>query len=985
MLTPERWKEVGEIFSAAMETPLPGRRAFVEEFPADPLVKAEVLRLLSLTDGAEDFLERPAGRAAPSTHSDPTRLLAPAELIGDRFRIVRLLGRGGMAEVYEAEDAVLGDRVALKVMHTSGDVTNIAARLRREVQLARRITHPGVCRVHDVAFQKRSDGTDLVLLTMELLEGETLWERLQRGPVPREEALQIAHQLAEALDAAHAQRILHRDLKPGNVILVRRAGGPIRAVLTDFGLARALEAERGPDVTRAGTIVGTPEYMAPEQLKGEEATIQSDLYGFGLILYELAIGKRYPVTAAWRSTLDGGAPEIPESAGIDQKWRYVLQRVLHSDPRQRFSSAGEMVRALGGKRNRRLRLDMSRRAAASAVGVLVVALSAAALRFYWQVPSALAPASLVVLTPIANATGDEDLVGATQVLQSQLAQSPHFELVAADRVRAVVQQMGRPADGPLDVETAREVALREGAGAVIYWTLSKLGPEYLLSVRLEKVGSRPTLVKADWSQTFRAPDKALLFGSFREAALWVRELVGESAADLGDQDRPPSDTTTTSWDALRLYARAEARHAAGRLDEAVLLLEQALRHDPTFATAQMRLADVLISLKRDAEGYEAWRNAIRLLEEQQLTSRESLRVKGQYLEDTGDLAGAEKAYRAYALHYPNDYHANFFLGSVLHDVGRTADSVSSLQRASQIRPEMLAAPVHLATAFLELGQTQEAAVVIGQLRQRGHGAWAQWLEALALFAARRIDAALDALEPLTKDADSRWRSRAFTLRASWLAEAGRLREAQASLQEGLAIDAAEGLQERQTDKWLHLADLYRRSSNVPAAADAIARGVGAAVSPKQLMVAISILARAGRLQEAEDLLRRFDGQVDVPRVRAARLRAEAEILLARDDPAAALTKLEAAGETPRRESRQPLVRALIATKQFERAVRVLGELVTRPTLHYSSPEPEFPAMWTDAVLEYATQLQRSDPAAAAQYRDLYRQLHSAADTDANHR
>ena len=981
MLTPERWREVGEVFSAALETPPQRRRAFVEECDADLTVKAEVLRLLSLADGAEAFLEQPACRVPDPTQAESSRLLAPGELIADRFRIVRLLGRGGMAEVYEAEDALLSDRVALKVMHPTGDVESIAARLRREVQLARRITHSGVCRVHDVAFQKRRDGTDLVLLTMELLEGETLSDRLRHGPLPVEEALAIARQLADALDAAHAQRILHRDLKPSNVMLVRRPDGATRAVLTDFGLARGLETEHGNDVTRAGTIVGTPEYMAPEQLNGEEASIASDLYGFGLVLYELAAGKRYPVTAAWRSTVGGSAPEIPPSTGIDQTWRQVLKRALHPDPRQRFTSAGEIVRHLdggGGGWGRRLRV--SRRVAVWAlVGILVVALSAAALRFYWQRPPALAPSSLVLLTPIVNATGDEDLDGATQVLQSQLAQSPHFDLVPSERIHAAVQQMGRRTDAALDAETAREVALREGAGAVIYWTLARVGPEYVLSVRLERVGARPTLVRADWSRTFTAPEKALLFGSFRQAALWVRELVGENAADLADQDRPPSDTTTASWDALRLYAKAEAKHAAGRLDEAVLLLEQALQHDPAFATAQMRLADVLISLKRDAEGYDAWRNAIRLLEQQQLTSRESLRVKGQYLEDIGDLAGAQKAYRTYALHYPNDYHANFFLGSVLHDLGRTAEAIPWLERAAQIRPELLAAPVHLATAYLERRQTEQAGAVIARLRQQGHGAWAQWLQGLSLFADGQLAGALDALEPLVNGSDRAWRSRALTLRASWLAEGGRLREAEASLQEGVVVDAEGGFQERQTDKWLHFADLRRRAGDVAGCAGAIERGLGAAASPKQLTIAISTLARAGRAADAEQLLRRFDAHADVPRVRAARLRAEAEILLARGNPAAALARLEAAGETPQRESRAPLVRALIETGQVERASRLLTDLVARPTLHYSSPEPELPGMWADAVSELATQLQRTDPEAAAEYRALYGRLRSQSD------
>ncbi|MEO6239517.1 MAG: serine/threonine-protein kinase [Vicinamibacterales bacterium] len=227
--------------------------------------------------------------------------------MADRFEVIRPIGRGGMGEVYEAFDRVLGERVALKVMRsTARDHAAMTARFRREVQLARRVTHPGVCRVHDVVFHRGESGQPLLVLTMELLEGETLGERLRRAPLSTPETLSITSEIAAALDAAHEHGILHGDIKPENVILAARSGGAPRAVLTDFGLARALGGDHS---LVEATVMGTPAYMAPELFRGAAPSVATDLYAFALLTYRVLS----PADDLWQTTraLSFGQHEPP--------------------------------------------------------------------------------------------------------------------------------------------------------------------------------------------------------------------------------------------------------------------------------------------------------------------------------------------------------------------------------------------------------------------------------------------------------------------------------------------------------------------------------------------------------------------------------------------------------------------------------------------------------------------------------------------------
>ncbi|MGD0007797.1 MAG: serine/threonine-protein kinase [Terriglobia bacterium] len=287
------------------------------------------------------------GRSSSGSAMDAGRF-APGEVLGERYRIIGLLGRGGMGEVYRADDLKLGQAVALKFLPESpaapgqsdADATAMADRFRAEVRNARQVSHPNVCRVYDIG---EFDGR--LFLSMEYVDGEDLSTLLKRiGRLPPAKALEIARQLCAGLAAAHDKGVLHRDLKPSNIMI----DGQGRARITDFGLAVRSEDERGE-----GGIVGTPAYMSPEQLAGRAATVKSDLYALGLVLYEIFTGKKAfeAVTLAeWKRKHAQETPTAPSShiADVDPAVERVILRCLEKDPRQRPASALAVAAALPG-------------------------------------------------------------------------------------------------------------------------------------------------------------------------------------------------------------------------------------------------------------------------------------------------------------------------------------------------------------------------------------------------------------------------------------------------------------------------------------------------------------------------------------------------------------------------------------------------------------------------------------------------------------
>ncbi len=307
--------------------------------------------------------------AHPESAPGADATFSPGDFLAGRYRIVRFIAHGGMGEVYEAEDAELGGRVALKTVRPElVALPGAMERFKREIHLARKVTHPNVCRIFDLGLH-RANGKEITFLTMELLGGENLYQRLKRvGRMKPEEALPLVRQMADALATAHEASIVHRDFKSANVMLVPSKGGE-RAVVTDFGLARgSVEGGAlGAELTGTGDVMGTPAYMAPEQLEGRKAGAAADIYAFGVVLYEMLTGSLpfsgdSPFTAALKKLKEKPTPPRKLIPDLDPRWDGVVLRCLERRVEDRFETASDVVRALAGeevaagRRGRRRRL-----------------------------------------------------------------------------------------------------------------------------------------------------------------------------------------------------------------------------------------------------------------------------------------------------------------------------------------------------------------------------------------------------------------------------------------------------------------------------------------------------------------------------------------------------------------------------------------------------------------------------------------------------
>jgi serine/threonine protein kinase len=360
-MTPESWAKIKDIFGDALERAPEEREAFIcQEAGDDEDAIREVHRLIAENQRDTGLLAHPIMVLPnPGTENSGPRFPVSA-LLARRFRILRFIAQGGMGEVYEAEDLQLGEHVALKsIRQGAGPGGELLELLKKEVQLARRVTHPNVCRIYDlVQVDEAGDGQTAMLLSMELLHGRTLAERLEGdGPFPWREALPLIEQIGAGIQAAHDAGIIHGDLKPANVMLATVPGGSVtRAIVMDFGVALPA-AQSGENVGRGGT----PGYLAPEQAEGKPVTAAADVYSFGVIIAEM-LGSARP------------AEFNTEHGRIPPPWTRILERCFHREPERRYPRAADVVEALRSSTQprwrSRLRIAVALVAAASGIALV---------------------------------------------------------------------------------------------------------------------------------------------------------------------------------------------------------------------------------------------------------------------------------------------------------------------------------------------------------------------------------------------------------------------------------------------------------------------------------------------------------------------------------------------------------------------------------------------------------------------------------------
>jgi serine/threonine protein kinase/Tol biopolymer transport system component len=422
-ITPENWERVKCLFQSALDLEVEQRPAFLKQNCTDPSLRAEVERLLANDGKAGGFLADPVvGGLAPALAESHLPLLAAGTVLAGRFRIIRFVAEGGMGEVYEAEDLELHERLGIKTLRSEVlQQPNAIERFKREVQLARKVSHPNVCRIFDL-YRDKSNGSEVVFVTMEFLRGETLAERIKhQGRMDTQEALPLITQMASALGAAHQVGIVHRDFKPGNVVLVNGAT-EARAVVTDFGLAFrevniAEHSQSGPlwhSISAPGMSYGTPAYMAPEQVEGRPATSASDIYALGLVMYEMVTGARpftgdTPMSAAVRRLVEPPPTPRKFDPKLSPVWEFIILKCLEREPDKRFRTPQEVVNSLSDVQVpmskyflRRVVTRRTRRWILATAVALVICLLLALAGAIWYLSRPLPPPRITEYTQITH-------------------------------------------------------------------------------------------------------------------------------------------------------------------------------------------------------------------------------------------------------------------------------------------------------------------------------------------------------------------------------------------------------------------------------------------------------------------------------------------------------------------------------------------------------------------------------------------------------
>ncbi len=656
------------------------------------------------------------------------------------YRILSRLGAGGMGVVYGAEDTRLGRKVAIKFLPDEANNNSEAIqRFEREARVISNLNHPYICTLFDIGSYHPAAGQGQgarQFMVMELLEGQSLKDRLAHGALPLDELLDLGAQLADALDAAHAQGVVHRDIKPANLFVTRR--GSIKVL--DFGVAKLGEAGRQDDdatlggsgeLTTLGTTVGTVAYMSPEQARGQEIDGRSDLFSAGVVLYEMATGQR-PFQGATVATIFESLltrPPTPPSqlaAGMTPELERVILKALDKDRDTRYQVAAELGADL-------TRLKRSAESATVPVGVtaarpgrpvpplprptrswrtpvfigapLVTAAVAGALFFYRSIETpALAQREAVVLASVVNRTGDtmfDDTLG--EALALQLRQSPFLNVVPEQQVQATLRLMGREPMTPLMAEVGREVCQRAGAKALLGGTIAMLGTSYVLTLHAQDCVEGKILAE-EQTQT---PTKESVLTAMGTAVSAFREMLGESLASIQRYDAKIEAATTPSLEALKAYSQGlRTRRTTGDFD-AVPFFRRAIDLDPEFALAYARLGTVYANL---GQGDEAKKMATRAFElRDKVSAVERFYIEARYYTTAQpDLQKALDSYRVWLATFPNDYTA-LTNSAILHkQLGDRAEAIRKLELATQVAPDQPLGWTNLGQSYLEGGLYSDA-------------------------------------------------------------------------------------------------------------------------------------------------------------------------------------------------------------------------------------------------------------------------------------
>jgi serine/threonine protein kinase/Flp pilus assembly protein TadD len=640
-----------------------------------------------------------------------------------------------MGVVYEAEDIKLGRRVALKFLPE--EWANDAAameRFEREARAASSLDHPNICQIYEFGEHEGRP-----FMVMQLLEGQTLSDRLAAAADQKAfslaEVLDIGTQIIEGLKAAHEKGIIHRDIKPANIFLTNKGVCKI----LDFGLAKLLaggnedetagQFETSPaapplasgvaHLTRTGKAIGTAAYMSPEQVRGEQLDARTDLFSFGLVLFEMTTRRRAFTDDTWESLYEAilnrtPTPPMELNPDLPAEVQAVIQKCLQQDRNLRYQCAAE-IRSDFEQIKRDKRKPYLRRYSIRFAAATLVAGALIAGGVYWHSRRlvALGQRDTIVLADFMNSTDDPVFDDALkQALRIQLEQSPYLDLISERKVNETLKLMSRPADNRLTPEVTREICQRTGSKAVLTGSIAALGSQYVIGLKAMDCNTGDLLAEAQE----QAGGKETVLRALDTAATGLRGKLGESLSSVQKYATPLEQATTPSLEALQAYTLAVKMDMAKGATASLPFYKRALELDPNFARAHAALAICYSNLNEVGRSTEEASKAYELREK--VSERERLAIEGVYYINTGELEKAAQSYEFLQKTYPRYSMSYGNLAFIYIDLGNYEKALEEDREALRLEPNSVGNYQNLGAAYVNLNRLDEAEAVYKQAEER---------------------------------------------------------------------------------------------------------------------------------------------------------------------------------------------------------------------------------------------------------------------------